>query len=77
MHKEIRRDLWLLAWPAAMAMVVHPLFRLNDQYFVKDLGIDAQAAVAVGSMTAIFLVAFGEMVGVGTMAIAARRFVFQ
>ncbi len=74
MHKEIRRDLWLLAWPAAMAMVVHHLFRLNDQYFVKDLGIDAQAAVAVGSMTAIFLVAFGEMVGVGTMAIAARRF---
>jgi Na+-driven multidrug efflux pump len=57
-----------------MAMVVHHLFRLNDQYFVKDLGVDAQAAVAVGSMTAIFLVAFGEMVGVGTMAIAARRF---
>ena len=55
-------------------MVVHHFFRLNDQFFVKDLGVEAQAGVAVGSMCAIFILAFGEMIGVGTMAIAARRF---
>jgi MATE family multidrug resistance protein len=54
-------------------MIVHHLFRLNDQYFVQDLGVEAQAAVGVGGMVAIFFIAFGEMVGVGNLAISARR----
>jgi MATE family multidrug resistance protein len=69
-----RRDLWRLAVPAALAMVVRSLFRINDQYFVQQLGLEAQAAVAVGGMVAIWFVAFGEMVGVGTLAVTARRF---
>ena len=32
-----------------------------------------QAAVGVGGMVAIFFIAFGEMVGVGNLAISARR----
>lgn len=54
-------------------MVVHHLFRLNDQFFVKELGVEAHAAVGVGGMVAIFFVAFAEMVGAGNLAIAARR----
>jgi putative MATE family efflux protein len=71
---DIKRDLWQLAWPAVLAMVVHHLFRINVQYFVEQLGVEAQAAVSVGSMFAITMIAFGEMVGIGTLAIAARRF---
>ena len=55
-------------------MVVHSLFRLNDQYFVQDLGIEAQSAVAIGGMVAIGFMAFAQMVATGTMAIASRRF---
>jgi len=54
-------------------MIVHHLFRLNDQFFVQDLGVEAHAAVGVGGMVAIFFVAFAEMVGVGNLAISARR----
>ena len=54
-------------------MIVHHLFRLNDQYFVQELGVEAHAAVGVAGMVAIFFVAFGEMVGVGNLAIASRR----
>ncbi|MBI5852086.1 MAG: MATE family efflux transporter [Planctomycetes bacterium] len=68
------RELLRLAWPAALASVVRSFYRLVDQYFVADLGVEAQAAVAVGSMVGIFFAAFGELVGVGTLAIAARRF---
>ena len=74
MQREIRTDLFHLAWPAVLAMVVHHLYRLNDQFFVQDLGVEAQAAVAVGSMFSILFVAFGEMVGIGTLAVSARRF---
>ncbi|MHC4898321.1 MAG: MATE family efflux transporter [Planctomycetota bacterium] len=70
---EHRRDLLHLAWPATLAMIVHHLFRLNDQYFVQELGVEAHAAVGVGGMVAIFFIAFGEMVGVGNLAISARR----
>lgn len=70
---EQHRDLFDLAWPATLAMIVHHLFRLNDQFFVQELGVEAHAAVGVGGMVAIFYVAFGEMVGVGNLAIAARR----
>ena len=74
MPHAIKVDLYRLAWPAVLAMVVHHLFRINDQFFIAPVGIEAQAAVAVGSMVSISLLAFGEMVGVGTMAISARRF---
>lgn len=73
MH-DYRRDLFRLAWPASLAMVVHSLYRLNDQYFVQDLGVEAQSAVAVGGMVVIWFMAFAQMVATGTLAVAARRF---
>lgn len=54
-------------------MAVHGLFRINDQFFVQPLGVEAQAAVAVGGMLAIGFVACAQIVGVGVLAIAARR----
>lgn len=67
------RELLRIAWPAALASMVRGLYRLNDQFFVQDLGVEAQAAVAVGGMVAYLFSAFGELVGVGTLAIAVRR----
>ena len=55
-------------------MVVHSLYRLNDQYFVQDLGVEAQSAVAVGGMVIIWFMAFAQMIATGTLAITARRF---
>jgi putative MATE family efflux protein len=68
-----RRALLRLAGPASLAIFVHQLFRLNDQFFAEELGISAQAAVGVGGMVAIVMLACGEMVGIGTLAIASRR----
>ncbi len=68
-----RRELFRLAWPASLAMVVHSLYRLNDQYFVQDIGVEAQSAVAVGGMVAIWFMAFSQLVSTGTLAITARR----
>lgn len=67
------RDLLRLAWPASLATVVHSFYRLNDQFFVAGLGVEAQAAVAVGSMVVIWLFAFAQLGAVGTLAVAARR----
>lgn len=67
------RELLRLAWPAALASVVRSFYRLVDQYFVAEHGVEAQAAVAVGSMVGILFAAFGELVAVGTLALAARR----
>ena len=54
-------------------MVIHSLFRLNDQFFVQELGVEAQSAVAVCGMLVIFFMGFSQMVATGTLAIAARR----
>ncbi len=67
------RDLVALAWPATLGMTVHSLYRINDQYFVQDLGVEAQAAVAVGSMVALWYFAFGQLISVGNLAITSRR----
>ncbi len=68
-----RRELLHLAWPATLTLAVRSLYRINDQFFVQDLGTLAQSAVAVGSMVAICLFAAGELLGVGNLAITARR----
>ncbi|MHC5063659.1 MAG: MATE family efflux transporter [Planctomycetota bacterium] len=70
---SVLRDLIGLAWPATLGMTVHSLYRINDQYFVQDLGVEAQAAVAVGSMVALWYFAFGQLISVGNLAITARR----
>ncbi len=69
----VLRDLLGLAWPTTLGMTVHSLYRINDQYFVQDLGVEAQAAVAVGSMVALWYFAFGQLISVGNLAITARR----
>ena len=56
-----------------LAMAIRSMYRINDQFFVQELGVLAQSAAAVGSMVAIWLFAFGELIHVGNVAVTSRR----
>lgn len=73
MSARIRPDLLHLAWPAALTALVQQLYRPNDMLFVRELGAEVQAAIGVGSMVSIIFMGFGQMVGIGTLALSTRR----
>ncbi len=66
--QEARR----LAIPATLSLLLHAAYRVNDQYWVRGLGPDAQAALGVTSFLHILNFGFATLLATGTLARIAR-----
>ena len=66
--QEARR----LAIPATLSLLLHAAYRVNDQYWVRGLGPDAQAALGVTSFLHILNFGFATVLSTGTLARVAR-----
>lgn len=66
--QEARR----LAIPATLSLLLHAAYRVNDQYWVRGLGPDAQAALGVTSFLHILNFGFATLLATGTLARVAR-----
>lgn len=61
-----------MALPATFSLLLHAAYRVNDQYWVRGLGADAQAALGVTSFLHIFNFGFATLLAAGTLARVAR-----
>lgn len=48
------QEAWRLSWPATLSLLLQAGYRVNDQYWIGDLGGDAQAAMGVTTFLLIF-----------------------
>ncbi len=62
--QEARR----LAIPATFSLLLHAAYRVNDQYWVRELGPDAQAALGLTSFLHILNFGFATLLATGTLA---------
>lgn len=62
------REAVRLAWPATLSLLLHAAYRVTDQYWIRDLGPDAQAALGVTSFLHIFNFGFITLLSTGTLA---------
>jgi putative MATE family efflux protein len=70
----LRPAILRLALPAVGTTLFQVLFNVTDTFWVgRTLGATALAAVSLASYSVWVLVSFGELVGVGLTAVAARR----
>lgn len=67
-----RRSAWQealhLSWPATLSLLLQAGYRVNDQYWIGDLGADAQAAMGVTTFLLIFNFALIVIFQSGTLA---------
>lgn len=73
---SLGRDLFRLAWPGALTLLLNNFYRVNDLYFVGKLdgsaALAGQAAVSVAGMVTILTFAFYEGLASGVLAMSAR-----
>ncbi|MDZ4728482.1 MAG: MATE family efflux transporter [Xanthomonadales bacterium] len=69
---SINRHLVLMAIPMAIGMAVQVLYNLIDIYFVAQLGDAAIAGVSAGANIMFLVLAFNQILNVGTVALIAR-----
>ena len=70
------REILKLAWPGAVTLLLHNAFRINDLFWVGQLGGEAavvgQSAVSVAGMVTILTFAFYEGIATGLLALSGR-----
>ena len=66
------KSVFLLAFPAALSVLLNNGFRIIDQFAVQWLGMEAQAAI--GSVTFVLIAYFGlyALISAGTLPMVAR-----
>jgi putative MATE family efflux protein len=71
---QIHHQVWTLAWPSVMAMLLQTFNSLMDVFFVGHLahGAQALAATGVGGGVMFLLISMAMGVSVGTTALVAR-----
>ena len=72
LRRLVRPEILALAWPSALSLFLNNIYGLNDQFWVKTLGAESQAAVADAGMITILAFALYEGLGTGVMALSAR-----
>ncbi|MFQ5505228.1 MAG: MATE family efflux transporter [Planctomycetota bacterium] len=70
--RVLTREIYQLAWPAALSLLLNNVYRMNDLYWVKGLGEKAQAAVSVAGMVTILAFALYEGLAIGVLSLSAR-----
>jgi len=53
-RSAIWRETLRLAWPATLSLFLHSLYRVNDQFWIRELGSPAQAAMGAAIFLGIF-----------------------
>lgn len=66
------REAFQLSWPITLSLLLHAGYRVNDQFWVRDLGPDAQAAMGLTSFLLILNFAFVSLISTGALARVAR-----
>jgi putative MATE family efflux protein len=69
---SINRHIVMMSIPMAIGMVVQVLYNLIDIYFVAQLGDAAIAGVSAGTNVMFLVLAFNQVLNVGTVALIAR-----
>lgn len=67
-HGELLR----LAWPAVLSFVLNNAYRINDQFWIRDLGGAAQAAIASSTFVLIMNFAVLYLAAGGALPLVAR-----
>lgn len=67
------REAFRLSWPITLSLLLHAGYRVTDQFFIKDLGPDAQAAMGLTTFMLILNFAFLSIMTSGTLARVARH----
>ncbi len=70
---SIAGALFRLGWPVMLSFLVYSGFTLVDAIFIGRLGPSALAASGPAQFASWLLIAVGEVIGVGTAAVIARR----
>lgn len=66
------RSLCSLAWPSVLSFACNGLYRVNDQYWIGDLGPDAQAALGACFFVLILNFALYFVAVAGALPLVAR-----
>jgi len=66
------RDVLLLAWPSVLAFVCNSAYRVNDQFWVQDLGAEAHAALGPSTFLLTLNFAFYFLAVGGSLTLVAR-----
>jgi len=67
------REAFRLSWPITLSLLLNAGYRVNDQYWIRDLGPSAQAAMGLTSFMLIFNFAFISLLSTGVLARVARH----
>lgn len=67
------REAFRLSWPITLSLLLHAGYRVNDQFWIRDLGPDAQAAMGLTTFMLILNFAFLSIMTSGTLARVARH----
>ena len=66
------KHLFLLSWPVVLAMAMHTSYNLVDIFWVGRIGPSAIAAVSLAGVVFFIILAIGQTLGGGTVALIAR-----
>lgn len=66
------RDVLLLAWPSVLSFVCNSAYRVNDQFWVQDLGAEAHAALGPCTFLLTLNFAFYFLAVGGSLTLVAR-----
>jgi putative MATE family efflux protein len=69
---SISKNIIFMAVPVAIGMLVQTLYFLIDLYFVGELGKDALAGVSAAGNATFLVIAFTQILGVGTVALISH-----
>ncbi|MFT6364331.1 MAG: Na+-driven multidrug efflux pump, partial [Planctomycetota bacterium] len=61
-----------MAWPATLSFLLNNSYRINDQFWIKGLGADAQSAIGAMMYVAIMTFALYYFSAGGTLALVSR-----
>lgn len=73
-RRQIHQEVWMLAWPSVITMLMQTVNSLMDVFFVGHLpnGAHALAATGIGGSVLFLLISLAMGVSVGTTALVAR-----
>ena len=72
--KSVLRQLLTLAWPVVLAFMMQTSYNLVDIFWVGKLGATAIAAVSLAGNFFYVILALGQVIGSGTVALVAHSF---
>ena len=68
------RHMFVLSWPTVLAMAMHTSYNLVDIFWVGKVSATAIAAVSLAGVVFFIILAIGQTLGSGTVAMIARAY---